>query len=129
MFAGGWDAYVAERELARRRAVDAYSAYETERDKLAERARQERQWARSGAQRAANPRYQDDPDKNIRAGRIAGAQNSGARAAKTDKAIARLDKDAPDEVREPWQLRLTISERQAGRRRRGVTDRRRHQPG
>ena len=110
MFAGGWDSYVAERELARRRAVDAYSAYETDRDKLTEQARQVRQWARSGAQRAANPRYQADPDKHIRAFRIAGAQRTGARAASTDKAIARLDKDAPEEVREPWQLQLSIGE-------------------
>ena len=45
LFAGGWDAYVAERDRARRRAVDAYAGYETERDKLTEAARQQRQWA------------------------------------------------------------------------------------
>lgn len=60
LFSGGWDAYVAERDLARRREVDAYAAYETERSQLTESARQQRQWARSGAQRAANPRYQAD---------------------------------------------------------------------
>jgi ATPase subunit of ABC transporter with duplicated ATPase domains len=110
LFSGGFDAYVAERDLARRRAVDAYAGYESERSKLSDAARQQRQWARSGAQRAANPRNWDDPDKNIRAFRIASAQNVGARAARTDRAIARLDKDAPDEVREPWQLRLEIAE-------------------
>ncbi|HXZ66623.1 MAG TPA: ABC-F family ATP-binding cassette domain-containing protein [Streptosporangiaceae bacterium] len=110
LFAGGWDAFIAERDSARRRAVAAYSAYEAERDKLTEAARRQRQWARSGAQRAANPRYQDDPDKNIRAARITGAQNTGARAARTERAIARLDADAPEEVREPWELRLAIGE-------------------
>ena len=110
MFSGGWDAYVAERELARRRAVDAYGAYETERDKLTERARQQRQWARSGTQRAANPRYQADPDKHIRAFRVAGAQRNGGKAAGIDRARARLDSDAPDEVREPWHLQLSIGE-------------------
>jgi ATPase subunit of ABC transporter with duplicated ATPase domains len=110
MFAGGWDAFVAEREAARNRAVAAYSTYEAERERLTETARRQRQWARSGAQRAANPRYQDDPDKNIRFAKISGAQNSGAGAARTDRAIARLDADAPDEVREPWQLRLSIGE-------------------
>jgi ATPase subunit of ABC transporter with duplicated ATPase domains len=110
MFAGGWDAFVAEREAARNRAIAAYSTYETERERLAETARRQRQWARSGAQRAANPRNQDDPDKFVRFAKIAGAQNSGARAARTDRAIARLDADAPDEVREPWQLRLSIGE-------------------
>jgi ATPase subunit of ABC transporter with duplicated ATPase domains len=39
VFAGGWDAYVTERELARRRAADAYGAYEAERDKLTDAAR------------------------------------------------------------------------------------------
>jgi ATPase subunit of ABC transporter with duplicated ATPase domains len=110
MFAGGWDAFVAEREAARNRAIAAYSTYETERERLTETARRQRQWARSGAQRAANPRNQDDPDKFIRFAKIAGAQNSGARAARTDRAITRLDADAPDEVREPWQLRLSIGE-------------------
>jgi ATPase subunit of ABC transporter with duplicated ATPase domains len=107
---GGYDAYVAERELARRRAVDSYAAYESERDRLAETARQQRQWARSGAQRAANPRYQPDPDKNIKAFKIAGAQHTGGAAAKIDRAITRLGKDAPEEVREPWRLRLEIAE-------------------
>src|SRR5271166_1281183 len=98
LFSGGWDVYVAERDLARRRAVDAYATYESERHRLTETARQQRQWARSGAQRAANPRNQDDPDKNIRSYRIASAQNTGARAARADKAVARLEKDAPEAV-------------------------------
>jgi ATPase subunit of ABC transporter with duplicated ATPase domains len=115
-YAGGWDAYVAERELARRRAVDAYAAYETERDKLTESARRQRQWARTGAQRAASARArQAEPDKNIRAARVAGAQAAGAKGARTDRAIDRLDAKAPDEIREPWQLRLEIAEaRRAG---------------
>jgi len=111
MFAGGWDAYVAEREVARRRAVEEYAAYEGERDRLTEAARRQRQWARSGAQRATSVRYQQsEPDKYIRAAGIAGAQNSAGKAARIDRAISRLDADAPDEIREPWQLRLSIGE-------------------
>jgi ATPase subunit of ABC transporter with duplicated ATPase domains len=110
LFSGGWDSYVAERELAQRRAVDAYAAHESERSKLSETARQQRQWARSGAQRAANPRYQSDPDKHIKAFKMARAQQTGHGAAKADKAIARLDAAAPDEVREAWQLRFEIAE-------------------
>ena len=108
LFSGGWDAFVAERDAARNRAIEAYEAYEAKRDKLTETARRQRQWARSGAQRAANPRYQNDPDKYVRFDKISGAQNSGASAARTDRAMGRLDADAPDEVREPWQLRLSI---------------------
>jgi ATPase subunit of ABC transporter with duplicated ATPase domains len=111
VYAGGWDAYVAERELARRRAVDAYSAYESERDKLTEAARRQRQWARSGEQRAGSARTrQTEPDKNIRAAHVAGAQATAGRAARADRAIARLDAVAPDEIRRPWQLRLEITE-------------------
>ena len=116
MFSGGWDAYLAERDLARRRAVDAYTAYEAERDKLTESARRQRQWARTGAQRAVSARaQQNEPDKHIRAVKISTAQHTGSNAARIDKTIGRLDADAPDEVREPWQLRLSIGEsRRAG---------------
>jgi ATPase subunit of ABC transporter with duplicated ATPase domains len=116
MFAGGWDAYVTEREVARRRAVEAYNSYEAERDKLTDAARRQRQWARAGAQRATSARAQQaEPDKSIRAFRVASAQNTGSGAAKIDKAISRLDADAPEEVREPWQLQLSIGEtRRAG---------------
>jgi ATPase subunit of ABC transporter with duplicated ATPase domains len=110
LFSGGWDAYVAERDLARRRAVDAYATYESERRQLTETARQKRQWARSGEQRAANPRYQADPDKHIKSFKIARAQQTGSGATKIDKVIARLDSAAPNEVREPWQLQLEIAE-------------------
>jgi ATPase subunit of ABC transporter with duplicated ATPase domains len=107
-FGGGYDAYVEEREATRRRALDARAGYENERAKLVDGARRKREWARSGAARAANPRYAPDNDKNIRHGRIEGAQRLGAAAGKIDRAIERLDADAPDDVREPWQLRLTI---------------------
>ncbi|HTZ93649.1 MAG TPA: ABC-F family ATP-binding cassette domain-containing protein [Streptosporangiaceae bacterium] len=116
MFNGGWDSYVAERELSRRHAVDAYASYEAERDKLTEAARRQRQWARTGVQRATSARAQQaEPDKNIRAFRAGTAQNTGSGAARIAKAIGRLDADAPDEVRDPWQLQLSIGEtRRAG---------------
>jgi ATPase subunit of ABC transporter with duplicated ATPase domains len=109
-FRGGWDSYVAERAAARQQAIQAREGYESERGRFVDAARRQREWARAGAQRAANPRYQPDPDKNIRAGRIEGAQRLGAGAARTGRAIERLDADAPEVVREAWQLRLTIAE-------------------
>jgi ATPase subunit of ABC transporter with duplicated ATPase domains len=108
-YAGGWEAYVTERELARRRAVDARASYQSERDHLVEQARAQRQWARSGAQRAANPARQPDNDKIRKGSWIASAQNTGAGAARSERAIARLDRDAPDQVREAWRLQLTIA--------------------
>jgi len=109
-YRGGWESYVDERLAVRRRAVDARTAYETERERLVDSARRQREWARAGAQRAANPRYAPDNDKNIRAGRIQGAENLGTGATRTDRAIERLDADAPDAVREPWRLRLSIAQ-------------------
>ena len=53
---------------------------------------------------------QADPDKHIKAFKIASAQQTGGSAAKIDKAIARLDRYAPDEMREPWRLRLEIAQ-------------------
>ena len=114
-FGGGWDAYLAERARARQRAADAYAAYEQQRDRLTRASRTQRQWAASGAQRAANPRRQPDRDKFRKAFWVDGAENTGAGAARADRAIARLDAGAPAEVREPWQLQLSI----AGARRAG----------
>ncbi|MFD7615841.1 ABC-F family ATP-binding cassette domain-containing protein [Streptomyces sp. NPDC059802] len=109
-YGGGWDAFVAERALARRRAVDAYSAHEATRRRLVDTARTHRQWSREGTQRAANPRRQPDGDKFRKASRIAGAQQTGAAAAKADRAVERLDRQAPEQVRESWQLRFSIAE-------------------
>ncbi len=108
-YRGGWQSYVDERAAARRRAVEARDGYETQRGRLVDAARRQREWARAGAQRAANPRYQPDGDKNIRAGRIEGAQKLGAGAARSARAIERLDAEAPEVVREAWRLRLSIA--------------------
>jgi ATPase subunit of ABC transporter with duplicated ATPase domains len=109
-YRGGWQSYVDERATRRRRAVEAREGYENERARLVETARRQREWARAGAQRAANPRYQPDNDKTIRAWKIEGAQRLGSTAARTARAVERLDASAPDEVREPWRLRLSIAE-------------------
>jgi ATPase subunit of ABC transporter with duplicated ATPase domains len=105
-YSGGYDAYVAERAAARTRALQARATYETERSRLVDTARQKREWARSGALRAA--RDLSEADKNIRHHNKETAQRSGAGAAKADRAVERLDADAPDDVREPWKLQLSI---------------------
>jgi ATPase subunit of ABC transporter with duplicated ATPase domains len=113
LYTGGWDAFVAERELARRRAVESYATYENQREQLVDTARTQRQWARSGVQRAANPRHMPDGDKHIKAAWIAGAERTAGKAARADRAIERLDKDAPEQVLKPWRLQLAIAD--AGR--------------
>lgn len=45
-YGGGWDSFVTERAAARRRAVEAYAAYEASRQQLTSAARTQREWAR-----------------------------------------------------------------------------------
>jgi ATPase subunit of ABC transporter with duplicated ATPase domains len=104
-YAGGWQAYLDERAAARARAEQDYQAYAEKKDELAERARRQREWARSGAKRAANPNREQD--KHIRYREVQRSQRTAARAATTERAIDRLE--AVEEPRDPWELRLTLA--------------------
>jgi ATPase subunit of ABC transporter with duplicated ATPase domains len=108
LFGGGYLAYVVERERARAAAREAFESYDRTRQGLVDRARQEKEWARQGAGRATSAKARrEEPDKNIRAAKVAGAQSRGAAAAKTLRALDRLE--AVEDPREPWELRLTLA--------------------
>ncbi len=102
-YAGGWEAYVTERELARRHARERYEANEAQRRALLERAQREREWA---AQGRARVRRTDEPDRNIRAFKMAQTEQLAGRAARTRRAVERLE--VVEEPRRPWELRLDI---------------------
>jgi len=104
-FAGGWDAYLHEREVARQQAWQAYEEYEAKRSSLAGRAQREREWASQGLSRAK--KKPDDNDKNIKAFKINQTEQLAGKAARTEKSMERLD--VVEEPREPWQLRLQIA--------------------
>jgi len=60
VFAGGWLAYLEERETARRHAEEAYEVYQSKRGALEDRARFQRQWAVQGVAKAKkNPKDND----------------------------------------------------------------------
>ena len=105
LYGGGYQAYRIELERDREHAAQAYQTYAAKRDELTERARRQKEWARSG-ERSANSAAarRKEPDKNIRHGRAQGAQELGARAAATIRAAERLDPVA--EPRKEWELRL-----------------------
>jgi ATPase subunit of ABC transporter with duplicated ATPase domains len=106
MFSGGWDAFLAERDLAARHARERYEEYADKRANLAGRAQREREWATQGASKAKkNPA---DNDKNIKAFKINQSEQLAGKAARTEKAMGRLE--VVDEPREAWQLRLTFGE-------------------
>jgi energy-coupling factor transporter ATP-binding protein EcfA2 len=90
-FRGGWQAYLDERAAARARAEQAYREYATTRQGLVDRARRQREWARAGAARAANPRRAPDNDKSIRWREVQRSQRSGAKATVAERELARLE--------------------------------------
>jgi ATPase subunit of ABC transporter with duplicated ATPase domains len=102
-FAGGWQAYLHEREAARRRAQERYDEFDATRRSLAQRAQREREWASQGLSKV---RKSGERDKHIRAFRRNQAQQLAGRAAHTKEEIDRLE--VVEKPREPWQLRLTI---------------------
>jgi len=102
-FRGGWQAYLDERESARRHAWQRFEEYDVQRKGLAGRAQREREWASQGG---AKLRTSGENDKNIRHFRKNQTEQLAGRAARTERAIERLD--AVDKPREPWQLRLTV---------------------
>ena len=102
-YGGGWQTYLDERAAARRHAWERFEAYDTERRTLAGRAQREREWASQGLARV---RRTDEPDKNIRAFKINQTEQLAGRAARTERAMERLE--AVDKPREPWQLRLRV---------------------
>jgi ATPase subunit of ABC transporter with duplicated ATPase domains len=105
LYGGGYQAYLVERERDREHATQAYQAYAAKRDELTERARRQREWARSGERAAKSPAARrKEPDKNILRGRAQGAQQQGARAAASLRAAERLEQVA--EPRKEWELRL-----------------------
>ncbi|MEI7547379.1 MAG: ABC-F family ATP-binding cassette domain-containing protein [Actinomycetota bacterium] len=104
-FAGGWDAYLREREVAREQARQAYDEYATKRSALAGRAQREREWATQGLSKAK--KKPDDNDKNVKAFKVNQSEQLAGKAARTDRMMERLE--VVEEPREAWQLRLEIA--------------------
>jgi len=102
-YAGGWQAYLDEREAARRHAWERFEQYDTQRRGLAHRAQREREWASQGV---AKVRRSDESDKHVRHHKIVQTEQLAGRAARTERAMVRLE--TADKPREPWQLRLTV---------------------
>ena len=105
LFAGGWSAFLHERELARQHAEEDHLNYERTRSDLAARAQRTREWAATGARRAGrNPR---DGDKFIKAHNLAQTEKLAGKAARLDKAIERLE--VVEKPWEGWDLRMELA--------------------
>jgi ATPase subunit of ABC transporter with duplicated ATPase domains len=104
-FAGGYAAYLHERDVARRQAEAAYAEYQGQRSELRDRAQREREWAHRGvAKERRNPR---DNDRAGRGFRKEQTEQLAARARRSERAIERLE--AVEKPWEGWDLRFTIA--------------------
>jgi ATPase subunit of ABC transporter with duplicated ATPase domains len=105
MFAGGWSAYLHERDLVRRHAEAAYAEYEDQRAELKGRAQREREWAHQGiAKEKKSPRDNDKVQRDFRKNQT---ERLAARARRTQQALARLD--VVEKPWEDWELRFTFA--------------------
>ncbi|MGB0112748.1 MAG: ABC-F family ATP-binding cassette domain-containing protein [Ilumatobacteraceae bacterium] len=102
-FAGGWSAYLAEREIAREHAQQRFEEYDAKRSALENRAQREREWASQGLSKVRNS---GESDKFIRHYRKNQTEQLAGKSARTQKAAERLE--VVEEPREAWELRLTI---------------------
>ncbi len=104
-YGGGYAAYLAEREVARRHAREEYDEYAEIRASLAERARSQRAWMEKGVKNAR--RKQPDNDKIGRKFRTEATEKQAAKARQTERLMERLE--VVDEPRKEWDLRMEIA--------------------
>ncbi len=104
VYGGGYQAYLEEREVARRHAREAYEEYAGTREQLVERARMQRGWMDKGVRATLRKK---DPDKHIRAKDRASSEKQAAKAKQTDRRLERLD--VVEEPRKEWELRYAIA--------------------
>ncbi|WP_433661766.1 ABC-F family ATP-binding cassette domain-containing protein [Nocardia sp. CA-128927] len=109
IYDGGYEAYLAEREIARQHAREAYEDFADTKAGLEARAQMQRNWLEHGvrnARRKARDPKKVDSDKAGRKMRAESTEKQAAKARQTQRRIERLD--AVEEPRKEWELRMTI---------------------
>ncbi|UGQ10378.1 ATP-binding cassette domain-containing protein [Yinghuangia sp. ASG 101] len=104
-YGGGYEAYLNEREVARRHAREEYEEYAETKAALEERGRTQRSWMDKGVKNAR--RKATDNDKIGRKFRSEASEKQAAKARQTERMIERLD--VVDEPRKEWELRMEIA--------------------
>ncbi|HZB67159.1 MAG TPA: ABC-F family ATP-binding cassette domain-containing protein [Ornithinibacter sp.] len=104
-YGGGYDSYLEERSVARRRAREAYESYAVRRAELEARARMQRAWMEKGVRNAR--RKPRDNDKLGRKFRTEQTEKQAAKARQSDRALQRLETVV--EPRKEWVLQFEIA--------------------
>jgi ATPase subunit of ABC transporter with duplicated ATPase domains len=102
---GGYDAYLVEREVARRHAREEFEEFADTKAGLEARARMQRNWMAKGVRDSI--KKSKDGDKHIKAANRASSEKQAAKAKQTDRRIERLD--VVEEPRKEWELRLEFA--------------------
>ncbi|BDB59156.1 MULTISPECIES: ABC-F family ATP-binding cassette domain-containing protein [Rhodococcus] len=105
VYEGGYEAYLVEREVARRHAREQYEEFADTKAQLEERARMQRNWLEHGVRNAR--RKSKDNDKIGRKHRAEATEKQAAKARQTQRRIERLD--VVEEPRKEWELRMSIA--------------------
>ncbi|MDH5289226.1 MAG: ATP-binding cassette domain-containing protein, partial [Acidimicrobiia bacterium] len=95
--------YLATRDLARAEAERRFHHYQTDKHRLTDRARRQRDWATKGVKAERKP---PDNDRAARGFRVDRTEKLASKARQTERAMDRLA--VVDKPWEPWQLRFTL---------------------
>lgn len=106
LYGGGYDAYLEERDVARRHAREDYEEYADKKSALHDRAQTQRSWMDKGVKNARR-KAGNDNDKIGRKFRSEASEKQAAKARQTQRMIERLD--VVDEPRKEWELRMEIA--------------------
>ncbi|MBF6212492.1 ABC-F family ATP-binding cassette domain-containing protein [Nocardia puris] len=110
LYDGGYESYLAEREIARKHARESYEEYAGTLADLQARAQMQRNWLEHGvrnARRKARDPKKVDSDKAGRKMRAESTEKQAAKARQTQRRIERLD--VVEEPRKEWELRMSIA--------------------
>ncbi|MCZ2822181.1 ABC-F family ATP-binding cassette domain-containing protein [Modestobacter sp. VKM Ac-2977] len=102
---GGYEAYLVEREVARRHAREEFEEFADTKASLESRARMQRNWMAKGVRDSI--KKSKDGDKHIKAANRSSSEKQAAKAKQTERRIERLD--VVEEPRKEWELRMEIA--------------------
>ncbi|MDV9191312.1 ABC-F family ATP-binding cassette domain-containing protein [Streptomyces sp. SR27] len=105
LYGGGYEAYLEERDTARRHAREDFEEYAGKKAALEARGHMQRSWMDKGVKNAR--RKATDGDKLGRNARSEASEKQAAKARQTQRMIERLD--VVDEPRKEWELRMEIA--------------------
>nr|WP_216848655.1 MULTISPECIES: ABC-F family ATP-binding cassette domain-containing protein [unclassified Rathayibacter] len=104
VYGGGYDAYLEERETARRQRREKYEDFADKKEDLVSRARTQREWSSQGVRNAM--KKAPDNDKIRRKASVESSEKQAQKVRQMESRIARLEE--VEEPRKEWQLAFTI---------------------